>query len=94
MPAQLTDGHFAVLNRLAPEDGEDFVRLRRQMIADLLAAPDVKGSDLSLLQDEIEQRRAVSLSPQQSLAAMLQLLEERVADLQRLSEQLSGIGVG
>lgn len=93
MPAQLTRGHFAVLNRLASEDGEDFVRLRRQMIADLLAAPDVKGSELSLLQDEIDGRRAIALSPQQSLAAMLQLLEERVADLQRLSEQLGEIGV-
>lgn len=92
MPAQLERGHFDVLNRIAPADGEHFVHLRRQMIADLLDQSGVNRAELAALQREIDCRRAVTASPQQSMAALLELLEARVADLRRLAERLDELG--
>lgn len=92
MPAQLTDGHFAVLNRLSPAEAEDFVRLRRQMIADLIELDPGRHAELAALQDEIECQRALAGAPQQAIARLLPLLEQRVGELQRLVMELAREG--
>lgn len=89
MPAPLGSGRFDQLTGIAPADGEGFVRLRRRMIADLLDRPGIRRAELAALQSELDCRRAIAASPQQSVETVMLLLAERVADLKQLSERLA-----
>jgi hypothetical protein len=66
-----------------------FVRLRRRIIAELIDASTGQGGELAALQNEIDCYRALAPNPQQALDALMQLLEERVAELQQLTANLS-----
>ena len=74
---------------MAAGDATGFVHLRRAIIADLIAGSARQGGTLAALQNEIDCRRALAPAPQQTLDAVMQLLEERVAELQHLTENLT-----
>ncbi|HLO61491.1 MAG TPA: DUF3135 domain-containing protein [Azonexus sp.] len=82
-------GDFERLAQLASADAPGFIRLRRALIDELITRPEFDGGRLAALQREIDCRRASALAPRQALEAVTQLLEERVADLQVLSERLA-----
>lgn len=83
------NGLFERLTQLAPDDAQGFVGLRRALIAELIEHPAMNAGDLTTLQREIDGRLATSLAPRQSIEVMMELLEERVAALRLLSEQLA-----
>lgn len=82
-------GQFERLRQLAAGDATGFVRLRRSIIADLIEGSADQRGTLAALQNEIDCRRALTPAPQQALDAVMQLLEERVAELQHLTAQLT-----
>lgn len=84
-----SSGQFERLRQLAAGDATGFVHLRRSIIAELIEASTCQGGELAALQNEIDCHRALAPAPQQALDALMQLLEERVAELQQLAENLS-----
>ena len=89
MSAHSSPSQFERLAQLAREDAKRFDHLRRAMIAELIERPDVSFIDLSALQREIDCLLAPSQTLRQSMEVMMQLLQERVAELQQLSEKLA-----
>lgn len=83
---------FDRLAQLAPGDAQGFVRLRRALIAELIERPKANTSSLTALQREIDCHRATALAPGQAMDAVMQLLEERLAELKQLTEELAQLG--
>ena len=82
-------GNFDRLAQLAPGDAQGFVRLRHALIAELIARPEFDAGRFTALQREIDCRRAAALTSRQAMDVVLQLLDERVAELKQLSEKLA-----
>lgn len=91
MPATGSDELFTTLNTLGESDYAAFVERRTSLIRSTLASLAAQRGDadaLRALQAEIDQWRALRVSPEKTLAALLPLLSERVSELRFWTERL------
>lgn len=87
----MNNEHFDRLSRMSGADYGNFVRHRRQLIGQMIDRNAASQPALLTLQQEIDCRLALAVTPRRSIDELMALLVERVAALHQLSLQLQAL---